>query len=80
MAGSIDDGVSLRWRDASPTGFWRRAAYCEHNACVEVSVSFAQGMVAVRDSKDDASPILAFDRREWSDFISGIQTGQIREK
>ncbi|MEH1125251.1 DUF397 domain-containing protein [Micromonospora sp. CPCC 206061] len=61
-------------------GSWRRAAYCEHNACIEVSVSFAKGMVAVRDSKDDTGPVLAFHRRDWSDFIAGIQAGQIREK
>lgn len=80
MAGSIDEGVSLRWRDASPMGFWRRAAYCEHNACIEVSVGAIKGMVAVRDSKDNAGPILAFRHRAWSDFVAGIQAGKIREK
>ena len=34
------------------------------------------GGVAVRDSKDPHSPVLAFTRREWTAFLDGMTKGE----
>ncbi|HSX00950.1 MAG TPA: DUF397 domain-containing protein [Candidatus Saccharimonas sp.] len=42
--------------------------------CVEVAR--VADVVAVRDSKDPAGPVLAFTQPEWDAFVAGAKTGQ----
>jgi hypothetical protein len=56
---------------------WRRPSACGPNAgnCVEVNLR-ADGLVGVRDSKDGSSPVLVFDRAEWSAFLGAVRRGE----
>jgi Domain of unknown function (DUF397) len=50
----------------------RFRAACEGGgSCVEVA-QYA-GFVLVRDSKDANSPVLAFTRAEWAEFVAGVK-------
>jgi hypothetical protein len=42
--------------------------------CVEVAMR--PGTVGLRDSKDPASPVLAFTPSEWAAFIGGVKAGE----
>jgi hypothetical protein len=53
---------------------WRKSTRSGTNGCVEVA--FAQDSVAVRDSKDSASPVLVFTAHEWDAFIGGARNGE----
>lgn len=55
---------------------WRKASYSASNGgnCVEVA-SNLPGIVAVRDSKDSAGPVLAFAPGEWRAFTAGVSAG-----
>lgn len=44
--------------------------------CVEVAN--LPGLVALRDSKDPAGPILIFTPTAWKTFISGVKAGDFR--
>lgn len=51
---------------------WRKSSYSGGNgACVEVASS--PEVVAVRDSKDPASPMLVFTRRAWAAFTESTK-------
>jgi hypothetical protein len=63
---SHDSSDGLPWRKASASG---------NNGCVEVA-PLPDGGVAVRDSKDPASPVLSFTRREWASFMDGVDKGE----
>lgn len=56
---------------------WRRSTYCGANGtCVEVTELPGTGFIAARDAKrGDRSPILTFDRAEWSGFINRLKEG-----
>lgn len=54
---------------------WRKAAASGANGCVEVA-PLQDGGVAVRDSKDQAGPVLSFTRREWVAFLDGMGKGE----
>ena len=53
---------------------WRKASYSGDNggACVEVARNLP-GVVAVRDSKDPAGPVLTFSPGEWAAFTAAIE-------
>jgi Domain of unknown function (DUF397) len=53
---------------------WRKSTHSSANGCVEVA--FVQDEVAVRDSKDSASPVLVFTANEWDAFIGGARNGE----
>ena len=55
--------------------YWRKASASGNNGCVEVA-PLTDGGVAVRDSKDPHSPVLAFTRREWTAFLDGMTKGE----
>jgi Domain of unknown function (DUF397) len=54
---------------------WRKATASGSNGCVELA-PLDGGGVAVRDSKDPASPILSFTRYEWVSFLDGLGKGE----
>jgi prepilin-type processing-associated H-X9-DG protein len=56
------------------TATWRKSTHSGMNGCVEVA--FLDGHVAVRDSKDGASPVLLFTAHEWSAFLGGVRGGE----
>jgi len=60
-----------------PTAAWRKSSFsgAANQNCVEVA-QIAPGVLAVRDSKDPAGPILRFTRAEWSAFVRGVQAGE----
>ncbi|MFG1759763.1 DUF397 domain-containing protein [Micromonospora echinofusca] len=55
---------------------WRKSTRSGDNGgdCVEVATNLP-GVVAVRDSKDDAGPALAFDPTAWQAFVIGVESG-----
>jgi hypothetical protein len=53
---------------------WRKSTHSNIDGCVEVS--FAHGQVAVRDSKDQGGPVLAFTPVEWQAFLLGVRNGE----
>jgi hypothetical protein len=56
---------------------WRKSSYSGSNGgnCVEVAGNLA-GVVAVRDSKDPAGPVLAFTPDDWRAFTAAIKAGE----
>jgi hypothetical protein len=61
--------------DTSTTLAWRKASASGANGCVEVA-PLPGGGVAVRDSKNPASPVLSFSRQEWLSFLDGLDRGE----
>lgn len=55
---------------------WRKSTRSDNNggACVEVADNLP-AVVAVRDSKDQQGPALAFGAGQWVGFIDGIKGG-----
>ncbi|MER5338224.1 DUF397 domain-containing protein [Micromonospora sp. NPDC002717] len=58
------DLTGARWRKTTRSG-------PDGGNCVEVADNLP-GVVAVRDSKDPAGPVLAFDPAAWRAFVSGV--------
>ncbi len=56
-------------------GDFRKSKACwdDHN-CVEVAMK--DGYIGIRDSKQSGSPVLAFNKDEWSAFIAGVKAGE----
>jgi hypothetical protein len=56
---------------------WRKSSYSGSNGggCVEIADNLP-GVVAVRDSKDPAGPVLAFTPDDWRAFTAGIKAGE----
>jgi len=54
---------------------WRKASRSNQNggACVEVADNLP-GVVAVRDSKDPAGPVLTFTPSSWRAFVAATAT------
>jgi len=57
---------------------WRKASYSSNGgaSCVEVARNLP-GVVAVRDSKDPAGPVLVFPAAEWETFTAGVTAGEL---
>ncbi|MFV2097848.1 MULTISPECIES: DUF397 domain-containing protein [unclassified Micromonospora] len=56
---------------------WRKSSYSGGNgSCVEVAV--VGGTVGVRDSKDPASPVLAFTATDFGRFVADVRGGALR--
>jgi hypothetical protein len=53
---------------------WITSRSCNNSACVQVA-HVADGMVAVRDSKDTAKAAHIFSSDEWAAFVSGVKAG-----
>lgn len=55
---------------------WRKSSRCiEHGHCVEVALK--SETVAMRDSKDPASPVLRFDPEAWLAFVADLKRGAL---
>ncbi|TDC79607.1 DUF397 domain-containing protein [Micromonospora sp. KC606] len=54
---------------------WRKSSRSTSNGgdCVEVAANLP-GVVAVRDSKDPAGPVLAFAPSSWRTFVAATPT------
>ncbi|MCA2213273.1 DUF397 domain-containing protein [Jidongwangia harbinensis] len=55
---------------------WRKSSISSGNGgdCVEVA-SNLPNLIAVRDSKEPAGPVLLFGRRGWQAFLDGLKSG-----
>ncbi|TCK20753.1 DUF397 domain-containing protein [Pseudonocardia endophytica] len=67
-AAPLDDG-------AMPAVHFRRSSFCAAGSCVEVA-ALPGDEIALRDSKDDNSPLLRFTPEEWDAFVAGVLDGQ----
>ncbi|MFI6457369.1 DUF397 domain-containing protein [Streptosporangium amethystogenes] len=61
-----------------PDLIWIKSSYSGPNGddCVEVVMNLP-GLIAVRDSKDPAGPMLTFSPTAWNNFLAGIRSGEI---
>jgi len=53
---------------------WKKSSLCESACCLEVAV--VGNKFAVRDSKQNNSPILFFSKNEWKAFVAGVKKGE----
>jgi hypothetical protein len=57
------------------TAKWRKSTGSGDGGCVEIA--YVGGVIGVRDTKDNGSgPILMFNEREWTAFLSGARGGE----
>jgi Domain of unknown function (DUF397) len=66
MRGTGSPGPELAWRKARSS--------IGNGACVELAP--AEGMVAIRDSKNPDGPILRYTAAEWHAFLDGAKKGE----
>ncbi|WP_329132861.1 DUF397 domain-containing protein [Streptomyces sp. NBC_01476] len=58
---------------------WKKSSYSAANGdCVEMATA-GSSVVAVRDSKDPAGPVLRFSATSWSSFIKSAHLGEFPE-
>ncbi|GHH66214.1 transcriptional regulator [Streptosporangium violaceochromogenes] len=62
--------------DLSGAEFRKSSFSGAHDNCVEVATNLP-GLIAVRDSKDSAGPVLTFSSAAWSDFLAGVRNGDL---
>jgi len=53
---------------------FRKASGSGDTGCVEVATK--DGLIGVRDSKNQAGPVLHFNEREWRAFVEGVKNGE----
>ncbi|GAB7049955.1 DUF397 domain-containing protein [Catenuloplanes indicus JCM 9534] len=56
----------------SSGALWRKSSRSGANQCIEVADNLG-AVVAVRDSKDPAGPVLAFSPGSWRAFTTGLK-------
>ncbi|GAA4681479.1 hypothetical protein GCM10023347_40410 [Streptomyces chumphonensis] len=58
---------------------WRKSSYSSSNGgnCLEVGVGIP-GVIPVRDSKDPNGPALSFTAGDWSAFVAGVSSDQLK--
>ena len=61
--------------DLSGAVFRKSTRSNANGQCAEVAVNVS-GVVAMRDSKDIAGPVLTFTPREWRKFVAGVKDGE----
>jgi hypothetical protein len=61
-------------QETVPATAWRKSSHSECHACVEVS--FRDGAVPVRNSRDPDGPVLVFTAGEWDAFVAGVKGGE----
>lgn len=55
---------------------YRKSSRSDANSqCTEVALNVV-GVVAVRDSKDVAGPVLTFPPEQWREFVNGVKGGE----
>jgi len=54
---------------------WHKSNNSDDGGCVEIA--YADGLIGVRDSKDQTGPVLTFNQREWDAFTTGIRNGTL---
>ncbi|WP_157253150.1 DUF397 domain-containing protein [Nonomuraea typhae] len=55
---------------------WIKSSRCNgQTACVEFAF-LADGNVALRDSKEQDGPVLAYSPAEWEAFVLGVKAGE----
>jgi hypothetical protein len=59
----------------SKAPLFRTSSACGNGACVAVA-SLDDGTVLVKDTKNDAHPVLNFTRDEWTAFVTGVKQGE----
>ncbi|WP_216915950.1 DUF397 domain-containing protein [Nocardia noduli] len=55
---------------------WFKSGFSGSNGGACVQVRFTNGQAQVRDSKDQAGPVLVFTRGEWEAFELGMFNGE----
>ena len=56
---------------------WSKSSFSSSNAnCVEARAS-ADGIVAVRDSKNPSGPVLQFSADSWQAFVTSVKAGRL---
>jgi hypothetical protein len=54
---------------------WRKSSFSSANGCVEAA-PLADGLIAVRDSKDPDGGHLVYNALEWRAFLAGVRNGE----
>jgi predicted secreted Zn-dependent protease len=52
---------------------WRTAFSCNGGACVQVAASGRS--VLIGSSRKPGSPVLAYTREKWREFVTGVKKG-----
>jgi hypothetical protein len=54
---------------------WRKSSFSGGDGCLEAA-PYRDGLVAIRDSKDPASPVLFYTPHEWQAFLAGVRNNE----